>query len=201
MADFDKEALEAARQAEFTEDVSEETQETVSEETAEDSKPVFDEGGEDNTEKSPEQLARERGWKPADEWKGEKPDGFVDDPEEYNRRHEDRISTYRREVRELKERLDRQENAFVENVTKLDTYYQKQLEKERKEADEKLVRAFNKGNAKEYEAALKERDDIRDRQSKEVAAAQRNPQQNQPSPVRPSAPRVRSPSDSQGNRA
>ena len=45
-------------------------------------------GEETSSEPSAEDIARERGWKSRDEWKGEVPDNFVDDPNEYNRRHE-----------------------------------------------------------------------------------------------------------------
>lgn len=58
---------------------------------------------EEAPEKDPErERARETGWKPRDEWPGEPPKGFIEDPAEWNRRQDTLAVANRRLEDELK---------------------------------------------------------------------------------------------------
>lgn len=73
-----------------------------------------------------ETLAREWGWKSTDEWKGEPPPGFIDNPERYVERF-DKLPP----VKKLQEKLADQERKTEERLRKIEAVTSKALERER----------------------------------------------------------------------
>ncbi len=110
---------------------------------------------------SPEEVARERGWKPRDEWKGEVPDSFVDDPDEYNEMFEKSLPKLKREVETLRGQLD-EFNGFKQRHEKL---YARQMEDELAKIRTELQGAYKAGDANRAEDLLSRRDEIRDEMS------------------------------------
>ena len=63
---------------------------------------------------SDEDEARAFGWKAADEWRGEKPPGYIEDPRKYT----DRLENFK-PFAKVKERMDKQEHEFKEQARKM----------------------------------------------------------------------------------
>ena len=61
---------------------------------------------ENEAEPSAEDIARERGWKPREEWKGDVPSNFMDDPAQYNEVFENSNPRLKQEVEQLRKQLD-----------------------------------------------------------------------------------------------
>lgn len=77
-----------------------------------------------------EQEARLFGWKPSDEWVGEKPAGYIESPEEYLERvQRSRI------FKTMQDKISEQERAFQENTRRMQAMQERALQKQRDEIE------------------------------------------------------------------
>lgn len=88
--------------------------------------------------------ARALGWKPKDEWKGEAPPGFIDNPRAYL----DRAETFG-PFRKLRERTERLE----EHLRKVESVAAKQVERAQQQAEQEYQRRLEAINAQKRKAA------------------------------------------------
>lgn len=111
-------------------------------------------------ERDAEELARYRGWKPKDEWKGAVPKDFVEDPEEFNRRHEENIPKVRQERDKYRAELEEVKELTRKNFELLRSSHEAKLkeareetERLRKDARERMRLAAEQGDRRSYVAA------------------------------------------------
>lgn len=78
--------------------------------------------------------AKAFGWKSPDEWEGEKPAGYIDDP----RRYLERAENFR-PFKALKERLSAKEREFDERIRKLDAIAQQAVETQKRQHEAELA--------------------------------------------------------------
>lgn len=154
----DPAALEEARRAEIPEAKTNDGDDhSVSEETSGgEAVSGQDDTGSGSSEADIEQQARDRGWKPRDEWKGDIPDNFTDDPAEYLRKHEQSLNLHKRTIAELNRRLDQQEKVFSEHLERLNDAHARELRRRVTEAEQKIREAFRSGRDRDHKAALEE---------------------------------------------
>ena len=88
--------------------------------------------------------ARAFGWKPVDEWQGNVPDSFIDDPREFMRRAES-FGPFRK----LRQKIDQQD----EHLRKLESIAAKQVERAQKQAEEEYNRKLAHLDAQKRQAA------------------------------------------------
>lgn len=81
-----------------------------------------------------EQEARALGWKPPDEWKGEIPSGYIDDPTRYLERAESFAP-----FRKIKEKLGEVEKSSQEALRRIENATAKQIERERERHTQELA--------------------------------------------------------------
>lgn len=143
-------------------------QEWLGENAEEDVSDVADErdeqgGGEadEPVELSAEDLARQRGWKSREEWKGPIPQQFVDDPEEFNRQFESSIPRLVQQNKELAERLERQGQAFQKWTERLEEADRREREKLQAEIERRHAEAVKLGDQNAAAQAIRDRDELR----------------------------------------
>ena len=105
-----------------------------------------------------ESVARERGWKPRDEWKGDVPATFIDDPRDFNEFYERSNPRLKSEVEELRNQLA----AFEGWKEKQERMYQDRLAKELDSLGAALQEATSKGDYREVNNIISRRDELRD---------------------------------------
>lgn len=110
-----------------------------------------------------ETEARALGWKAPDEWKGEVPAGYIDDPNRYLERAESFAP-----FRKLKERLETTEKATQESLRKIEAVAAKTLERERAQFAAQLesikqqkVAAVEVGDVDAYKALERREEQVR----------------------------------------
>lgn len=116
---------------------------------------------EDQVELSSEDIARERGWKSRDDWKGDIPDNFVDDPDEFNERYEKSNPNLVRQNKELIERLDRTERIFKDHLDALERNAAREKEEAVRAVEQRLADAVKLGDQRAAAEAVNERDQLR----------------------------------------
>lgn len=99
-------------------------------------------------------LARSRGWKPASEWKGRLPEGFVDDPAEYNRRYEERMPALVSENRQARERIAALESAMRMMADRTNAQAKAEYEAQKRQIREKHREAVRNGDERRAEFYL-----------------------------------------------
>lgn len=105
---------------------------SLEEEQNENEEEIQEEEQEDTPETSEAELrARERGWKSRDEWRGEVPDNFVDDPDEFNRRHEQSNPRLINEITELRSKVSEIETATKRALESQKRQHEADLKRER----------------------------------------------------------------------
>lgn len=110
-----------------------------------------------------EQEARDLGWKSPDEWKGDLPAGYIDNPKDFNE-WQNRIPG----VRMLKARLGEFETRFETEIQKVASVAAKAVEKERTRLQSKLdevlaeqERAVEEGDTEAFRALRQKENSIR----------------------------------------
>lgn len=151
-------------------DAPEEAQPSVEAETAE--QPVEQAPVERPWSDEAEETARAFGWKSPDEWKGDHPPGYIDNPEEFIARAErfPAVKALQRKLSEVTEQSRRTEEALQET-------FKRQRERERAEYDRQL-RAIAIAQRKAVEEADTERFD----RLEEVRAGMKPPEPAPPVP-------------------
>lgn len=112
-----------------------------------------------------EQEARAFGWKPADEWQGDLPGGFIEDPERYLERAEGFYP-----FRKLKEQMEKQSEVQQQELRKIasvaEQVIQGEKERMRAELDANRAaqdRAADDGDMTRFRELRKEEDSLRDK--------------------------------------
>jgi hypothetical protein len=115
------------------------------------------------------QEARLWGWKAPDEWQGEKPAGYIDDPSRYL----DRLKSSRL-FKTFEEKMN-------ETVSRIDNVYKSAVERERQQFREKLaelqerqMKAVEVADVAEYQRLEKQKSDIHAQAAQVVARPQVN---------------------------
>lgn len=121
-----------------------------------------------------EQFARMIGWKAPDEWQGEKPAGYMDNPTDYVERAKSILP-----FRKLEEQFTGLQKTLDQRISGIESAYQKAVERERQRASqtikalqERQMKAFDEGDKEAFEQARKAEDNIR--------ASLQEPEQPQP---------------------
>lgn len=122
-----------------------------------------DEGEREAPDLESADLARARGWKPRSEWKGRVPEGFIDDPDEYNSVFEESMPRVVRQNRELQAKVENFEQQFRHMAD-----WRKRVEEDDRRARERDIRrienelreAVTSGDMRKHTALLKERDEL-----------------------------------------
>jgi hypothetical protein len=102
--------------------------------------------------------ARAFGWKAPDEWHGERPDGYIDDP----RRYMDRANNFR-PFKVQREQMARMEADYAERFGRLEAVTAKTLEQQRAQYDRDLA-AIKQQQLDAVDAADRQRFDALERQ-------------------------------------
>ena len=120
--------------------------------------------------------ARALGWKSGDEWKGDKPAGFVDDPTAYL----ERLSNTK-PFRVMNDRIKKAEadlTAREERLRKIEAMSERALGMQRQQYEDRIAQigaaqrqAVANGDVKAYDDLARQRDDV----SKQLAPAPENP--------------------------
>lgn len=113
------------------------------------------------------------GWKAPDEWQGEKPEGYIDNPEEYlGRVQRSRI------FKTMQEKLEQAETTSQEQARKLEALNQRALERQRESYEVEISRisqgqrrAVEEGDTDAYDALERQRQNLK---PVEAPAAQAN---------------------------
>ncbi len=103
-----------------------------------------------------EELARERGWKSRDEWKGSVPDNFIDDPDQFNEVFEKSNPKLKDEIEQLRSELESMRNFRSE----WEANKQKQLDGEMEALKRQLVDAASKGDVDGVNRLVEQRDKL-----------------------------------------
>ena len=115
-----------------------------------------------------EELARERGWKSRDEWKGSVPDNFIDDPDQFNEVFEKSNPKLKDEVEQLRSELETMRSFRAD----WEAHKQKELARELDALKEQLASAASKGDVESVNRLVEQRDELQKQeapQSPEVA--------------------------------
>jgi hypothetical protein len=125
-----------------------------------------------------ENEARALGWKAPDEWKGEVPGSYIDNPERYLERAENFAP-----FRKVKEQLKGEQAKAEERLRKVETALSKAFERDRaalltqiEQIKAEKVAAVEVGDVDRFKALEKREDALR----KDAEAPQEQPQQRQP---------------------
>jgi hypothetical protein len=117
------------------------------------------------------EAARAFGWKPADEWQGDRPPGYIEDPREWIGRVE-RSPIFKT----MKERLDAQEHQQAESLRKLEAVTSMALERQKTEHKRELEaleaqrrQAAEVGDLSAYDDLSKRQDELRAKAPQEIA--------------------------------
>jgi hypothetical protein len=94
-----------------------------------------------------EQEAKALGWKAPDEWKGDIPPGYIDNPEKYLERAESFTP-----FRKLKEKLHETESKFDQRFSKLEAVSARALERKIAEIQTAKLAAVETGDVEGYKA-------------------------------------------------
>lgn len=121
-----------------------------------------------------EALARSRGWKPEQEWRGDKPPNFIADPAEYNSWHE-------RSNLRLKEETD----ALRREIGELTRVSQKNFEMLRSSKDAEISRLKDAAEKRRRDAAANADVDAYDEATREIKALETAAGQSAPPPAQP----------------
>lgn len=136
-----------------------------------------DEGeGDDESEAFNITLARARGWKPETEWKGDIPQGFIKNPAEFNRHHEQHNSRLRGEVAGLRK-----------DMVELKTVAQQQLDMVRASKDAEIDRLRTDAERRQREAVESADTDKFDEAAKDLRALD-SVKKEPPAPAQPAQP-------------
>ncbi len=124
-----------------------------------------------------EQEARALGWKAPDEWKGEIPSGYIDDPTRYLERAESFAP-----FRKIKEKLGEVEKTSQDALRRIENATAKQIERERERHQQELSRikaekvaAVEVGDVQAFKALEAKEDAIRKEMQPEQPEALRQP--------------------------
>ena len=110
-----------------------------------------------------EDVARDRGWKPSSEWKGDIPPNFIDDPEKFNDIYENSNPRLKKEVADLRAQMEAQSKFVADMQARHKQEMQDQLQRLQAE----LPQAINTGDAGRANAIVAERDKLRDEAAKD----------------------------------
>lgn len=103
-----------------------------------------------------EEVARERGWKPREEWKGEVPDNFMDDPAQYNAVFENNNPKLKQEVEQLRAELQEVyafKGQFEERM-------KREKEAEMKALREELRQTAHTGDVRKFDQLMERQDQL-----------------------------------------
>lgn len=121
-------------------------------------------------------LAKSRGWKPPEDWVGDRKN-LIEDPQEFNRLYEERMPSILRENRGLHSELNELRSA-VESMAdwraRMDEANAKQLEKELKSLEGQLKQAVDAGDHRLTNDIIARRDELK-AEPKAPAQPQVNP--------------------------
>lgn len=112
-----------------------------------------------------EAEARAFGWKSADEWQGEKPPGYIDDPRAYT----DRLDNFK-PFAKLKETMSKLEADAAESARKMAALNERALADQRRQYEERMA-AITRDQRAAVEEADTEKYDILEKQRGEIASA------------------------------
>lgn len=102
-----------------------------------------------------EAEARLMGWKSPDEWQGEKPAGYIDNPEDYIRRWDNLPP-----VKKLREKLTAQEREFADRIKRIEQVHERAAKREVERIRREMERAVELGDVDKFRALEKERDGL-----------------------------------------
>lgn len=94
-----------------------------------------------------EQEAKALGWKSPDEWKGDVPSGYIDDPSKYLERAESFTP-----FRKIKERMTEVERKADERIRKLESVQEKAFERKLAEIQAAKIEAVEVGDVEKFKA-------------------------------------------------
>lgn len=112
-----------------------------------------------------EQEARALGWKSPDEWQGEVPAGYIDNPERYLQRAESFTP-----FKKLKERLDEVARMSEKTQEALSKTFQRELQSRMAQLQEQKVKAVEVGDVAEFQRLEKQQAEL-NKQAAEVPQA------------------------------
>lgn len=102
-----------------------------------------------------EAEARLMGWKSPDEWQGEKPPGYIDNPEDYIKRWDNLPP-----VKKLREKLTAQEREFADRIKRIERVHEQASKREVERIRREMERAVELGDVDKFRALEKERDGL-----------------------------------------
>jgi hypothetical protein len=117
--------------------------------------------------------AKAFGWKSPDEWAGEKPKGYIDDP----RRYMDRAETFR-PFKVLRDRSDKLEAEYSERFRKIEATNSATIERQRKQYDID-IESIKRQQLDAVDTADRERYDVLERQKSTLERPMEMPAQQQ----------------------
>ena len=112
-----------------------------------------------------EQEARALGWKSPDEWQGDVPAGYIDNPERYLQRAESFTP-----FKKLKERLDEVARMSEKTQEALSKTFQRELQSRMAQLQEQKVKAVEVGDVAEFQRLEKQQAEL-NKQAAEVPQA------------------------------
>lgn len=103
-----------------------------------------------------ERLARSRGWKPGSEWHGDRPEGFIDDPAEYNRRHEENNPRLRADNIRLHHEIDELKRISQQNFDMLRSSKDAEIKRLRDDVQRRMRAAAENADMTAFDTASRE---------------------------------------------
>ena len=112
------------------------------------------------SEPTAEDLARQRGWKSRDEWKGPVPQNFVDDPEDFNRQYETSNPNLVKQNKDLIERIERQERVFQQWLERQQEADRREQQRLASDIERRIADAVKLGDQNAAKSAIRDRDEL-----------------------------------------
>jgi hypothetical protein len=108
---------------------------------------------------SEEDVARQRGWKPETEWKGDPPPGgFIESPEDYNRIYEGNHKRLKGEIDEFRAAMGHAQKMLQDQAAELERLRAGQVDTSRAALDKELDDAVQTGDKKRVKQLIEQRE-------------------------------------------
>lgn len=105
-----------------------------------------------------ERLARARGWKPPEEWKGQRPRNFIEDPAEFNRSHENNNHRLLEENRQLRSDIDEIKTMARQSHDMLRSSKDAEIQRLKDDARRRMTEAVENADTQAFTEAQKDYD-------------------------------------------